>query len=888
MSLWRQITRGLRVLTHRDAADRDVADELQHYLDQATANLVASGLSPQAARRAAQLEYGNQTQMRQEVRSYGWESALAVFFADLRYAARRLRRSPGFTAVSVITLALGIGACTAIFSAVYPILFAPLPYTQPGRILMVWDNAEGERAAITFHTWREVAHRNHSFQTTAAADAPLWQPSITSSTLPERLDGQRVTADYFRVLGVSPAIGRDFQASDDVLNGSKVVILSDSLWRRRFQADPAIVGQPVTLDGDLWTVIGVMPRSFENVISPLAVIWRPMQYDTEQASNFNTREWGHHMQMIARLRPGVSEALARRELNEIARAPLTEFPRPPWAGLKFGFIANPLQGEITYSVRPALLAMLGAVLLVLAIACVNVTNLLLARGVQRRGEMSVRVALGAGRERLVRQLLTESLLLAAIGGALGILVAQSAVRTLVALAPVDLPRVSAIAVNGAVFLFALAVTTLIGLAVGLVPALHATREDVQAGLRQSSRQSVGGHQFTRRTLVVAEVALAAVLLVSAGLLLRSLERLFAVDVGFRSEGLLTMQVQESGHRYDADTARFQFFERARQAVERVPGVTAVAFTSQLPLSGDLDGYGVEFENEFNPGDDASVLRYSVSPNYFETMGIPLVRGRLLNGHDVPRAATAVVISQSLAARKFPGRDPLGTALRIGPGLGNKNEPWAMIVGVVGNVKQTSLAEARTDAIYVVPTQWYWVDNPMSLVVRSSGDVTALAPAIRRAIWSVDKDQPIVRVSTMDRLVAASEAQRHFAFIVFEAFALVALALAATGIFGVLSGSVTERTREIAVRAALGATRGNIVASVVRQGLALTTLGALIGLAGAMAASQALITLLFGVSPLDPVTYAAGAVLLAGVAAIACWLPAWRASRVDPAITLREG
>lgn len=888
MSLWRQLTRGLRVLTHRDAADRDVADELQHYIDEATANLVASGLSPQAARRAAQLEYGNQTQMREEVRSFGRENALAVFFGDLRYAVRRLRRSPGFTAVSVITLALGLGACTAIFSAVYPILFAPLPYTQPGRILMVWDNAEGERAAITFHTWREVAHRNHSFQTTAAADAPLWQPSITSSTLPERLDGQRVTADYFRVLGASPAIGRDFQASDDVLNGPKVVILSDGLWRRRFQADPAIVGQQVTLDGDLWTVIGVMPRSFENVVSPQAVIWRPMQYDTEQASNFNTREWGHHMQMLARLCPGVSEALARRELNEIARAPLPEFPRPPWANLRHGFIANPLQGEITYSVRPALLAILGAVLLVLAIACVNVTNLLLARGVQRRGEMSVRVALGAGRDRLVRQLLTESLLLATIGGALGILVAQSAVRTLVALAPVDLPRVGAIAVNGAVFLFALTVTTCIGLAVGLVPALHTTRGDVHAGLQQSSRQAVGGHQVTRRTLVVAEVALAAVLLVSAGLLLRSLERLFAVDVGFRPSGLLTMQVQESGHRYDADTARFQFFERAREAVERVPGVTAVAFTSQLPLSGDLDGYGVEFENEFNPGDDPSVFRYSVSPNYFETMGIPLVRGRLLNGHDVPGAATAVVISQSLAARKFPGRDPIGSGMRMGPGLGNKNEPWAIIVGVVGNVKQTSLAEARTDAVYVSPPQWYWVDNPMSLVVRASGDVAALAPAIRRAIWSVDKDQPVVRVATMDHLVAASEAQRHFAFIIFEVFAMVALALAATGIFGVLSGSVTERTREIAVRAALGATRGIIIASVVRQGLALTALGAVIGLAGAMAASQALITLLFGISPLDPVTYMAGAVLLAAVAAIACWLPAWRASRVDPAITLREG
>ncbi|HUI41006.1 MAG TPA: FtsX-like permease family protein, partial [Terriglobia bacterium] len=539
------------------------------------------------------------------------------------------------------------------------------------------------------------------------------------------------------------------------------------------------------------------------------------------------------------------------------------------------------------TVRPALLAILGAVLLVLAIACVNVTNLLLARGAQRRGEMSVRVALGAGRERLMRQLLTESLLLAALGGALGILVARLAVRSLIALAPVDLPRVGAIAVNGAVFAFALAITTLIGLAVGLVPAMHATRSDVQSGLRQSSRQSVGGHQFTRRTLVVAEVALALVLLVSAGLLLRSLERLFSVDTGFRAAQLLTMQVQEAGRKYYADAARYQFFEQAREAVERVPGVTAVAFTSQLPLSGDLDGYGAEFENEFNPQDDASVLRYSVSPNYFESMGIPLRSGRLLNPHDTTGTATSVVISESLAKRKFPGRDPIGSGIRIGPASGNPKEPWSTIVGVVGDVKQTSLGESQTDAVYTTPTQWYWVDNPMSMVVRASGDVSALAPAIRRAIWSVDKDQPIVRVATMQELLATSEAQRRFALTLFEAFALMALVLAAIGIYGVISGGVTERMREIGVRTALGATRASIVAMVLRQGMALTGLALLIGLVGAMAASQALVTLLFGVSPLDATTYLGVVALLFGVAAVACWAPAWRAAHIDPSVTLRS-
>jgi len=437
-----------------------------------------------------------------------------------------------------------------------------------------------------------------------------------------------------------------------------------------------------------------------------------------------------------------------------------------------------------------------------------------------------------------------------------------------------------------VFAFALAVTTLIGLAVGVVPALHAMRDDVQAGLRQVSRQSAGGHQFTRRTLVVAEVALALVLLVGAGLLLRSLERLFSVETGFRAANLLTMQVQESGHRYDADTARYAFFEQAREAVARVPGVTAVAFTSQLPFSGDLDGYGADFENDPNPRDDASVLRYAVSPGYFEVMGIPLRRGRLLSEHDTAGAARAVVISESLAKRKFPGRDPIGGGIRIGPGSGNPKEPWSVIVGVVGNVKQTSLAESQTDAVYVAPPQWYWVDSRMSMVVRASGDVVALAPAIRRAIWSVDKDQPIDRVATMDELLAASEAQRRFALLLFESFALLALVLAATGIYGVISGSVTERVREIGVRAALGATRGTIAGMVLRQGMALTALALLIGLAGAMAASQALVTLLFGVGPLDAATYLGVVALLLGVSALACWVPAWRAARIDPAITLR--
>jgi len=528
------------------------------------------------------------------------------------------------------------------------------------------------------------------------------------------------------------------------------------------------------------------------------------------------------------------------------------------------------------------------VILVLLIACVNVTNLLLARGAQRRSEFAMRSALGAERTRLMRQLLTESLLLAILGGALGIAVAEFGVQGLVALSPPELPRLNAITVNNTVFAFAFSIAALIGLVVGIIPALHASRSDPQSGLRQSSRTTAGGHQSTRRTLVVAEVALALVLLVSAGLLLRSLERLFAVAPGFDSSHVLTMQVQTSGHRFDdfvgevENSTRHRFFTQSLQAVRNVPGVAQAAFTSLLPLSGDQFGeYGVRFETD-NPGGGYNVFRYVVTPGYFETMGIALRHGRLLDARDVAGAPPAVLISGSLARHKFGNQDPLGQRVHVGP----LNRPWYIVVGVVDDVKQTSLALSQPDAVYITTNQSWFADDALSLVVRAHGDAAVLAPAIRKAIWSVDKDQPIVRVATMDDLLTASAAERRFALILFEAFGTVALVLAATGIYGVLSGSVTERIREIGLRSALGATRGNILALVVRQGMTLTGLGVVIGLSGAAAASRALITLLFGVSRLDPITYLGVIALLACVSVIACWVPAWRAARVDPCITLR--
>jgi len=879
MHPFRPLARGIRALFRRRDVDHDITDEVRSYLEHATAAHMARGLSAEDARRAAQLEIGNITVVSEQVRSFGWENVVEALIADLRYGIRWLRGNPGFTTVSAIAIALGIGATTAIFSAVYPILFDPLPYPDPGRVVALrYLLLDGRPTLQTFGTFRELTTRSHAF--TAAAVVKPWQPTMTGPSEPQRFDGQRVSAEYFSVVGVRPAIGRSFDAAEDRPGGQNVVIVSDGLWRRRLNADPNIVGRQVRLDDDLYTVLGVMPRGFENVMAPSADVWSLLQYDPSLPPS--GREWGHHLSMIARLRGGVDLDAARRDLDAIARTPVQEFIRPPHASMTQGLVMTPLQEELTAGVRPALLGVIGAVLLLLVIASVNVTNLLLARSTQRRGEFAMRAALGASHARLARQLLTESVLLALIGGALGLGVAIAGVRALVALSPADLPRVTEIGVHRSVLLFALLVTSMIGVAIGIAPAFYATRHDLQATLQQASRRS--SRQTTRRALVVAEVSLALVLLIGAGLLLRSLERLFSIPPGFRPAHLLVMQVQATGRRLgDAGTRRF--FADALDAVKRVPGVESAAFTTELPLSGEgrLEQYGVQFERNIDPSESPIAFRYAVTPGYFETMGIPLRRGRLFDTRDETSAGVRpVLINESYAKRKFPGVDPIGQRIRLG---GPDGRPWDEIVGVVGDVKQVTL-DAPSDAVYATTAQWLWADQAQWLVIRAHGDAAALTTAARAAVWSVDKDEPVVHATTMDAMVASSEAQRRFVLIVFEAFAIVALTLAATGIYGVLSGSVSDRIREIGVRSALGASRGSILGLIVRQGMSLTLVGAVMGLMGAAAASKALAALLFGISHLDVGTYLGVTGVLLVVSAAACWLPAWRAARVDPAITLR--
>ncbi|HKD79344.1 MAG TPA: ABC transporter permease [Candidatus Angelobacter sp.] len=865
---------GIRRFFGRKSEDRDLAQEMEAHLAHQVDDNLARGMSAEEARRQAYLRLGNPQRLREQV----WRQNSLVFleslWQDLRYAVRRLRVHPAFTTVGVLTLALGVGATTAIFSAVNPILFASLPYPQAGRIMAIWETAK-ERPRIngTFGMYQGLRDRSRYFETMAVFKP--WQPTLTGDYEPERLEGQRVSSSYFKVLGIAPFMGNDFQASDDRPNGPNVALLSESLWQRRFAGDPKIIGKQITLSGQLYLVIGIMPRDFENVLAPKAKLWSLLQYDLSLGP-----AWGHHLETVGRLKPGVNPAQAVQELNAIGREVLTE-QHPQTYPREVRFLVSSLQSDVTSGVKPALLAVFGAVFLVLIIACVNIANLLLGRSVQRQSEFAMRAALGAPGGRLLRQVLTENLVLAMAGGVVGVGFAMLAIRLLVSISPANFPRAGSIGMDRTVLAFGLGITTLAGLAFGLMPALQAAWSEPRKDLGARSREVTGGRSPIRSVLVIGEVAVALVLLIGSGLLLRSLEHLFAVDAGFDAANVLTMQIQTAGRKYEENAAVHRFFNNVLASALGVPGARAAALTSQVPLGGELDEYGARFEaNTTQPAQTYSVYRYAVTPGYIATMGIPLKSGREFNQRDIAGAPLVALISESLARGRFSQKDPIGQTLQLGP-----QGPFT-IVGVVGDVKQLSLAMNQADAVYIPMEQWQFADNAMSLMVRTRSNAADLAPAIRSAVWSVDKNQAIVRATTMEQLVTESEAERHFVFLLFEFFALTALVLAAVGIYGVLAGSVSERTREIGIRSALGASKGIVLRMVIRQGLSLTAIGVALGLVAAIFASQLLITLLFGVSRFDVVTYVGVVALLGGVSLIACWLPAWRAAGVDPAIALK--
>jgi predicted permease len=884
IALLRQIRRGVSALFAPARADSDLDHEISDFVQARTRELIRENLSYDEALRRATMEIGNVTATREQVRASGWEHGIDTFLSDCRYAGRRLRRDPGFTIVAALTLALGIGAATAIFSAVNPILFRALPYPGAERLVTISDRSQsGAPAEPTFGTYEELAERSRSFEVISAAD--LWRPSLTGTDEAERLQGQRVSASYFHTLGVLPRVGRSFDSAEDVPGTGKVAILSDRLVKRRFVGDGSVVGASITLNGEPYLVIGVMSPGFTDIMAPATDVWAPLQ--AQRRASPNAREWGHHYRIVGRLRRGVDVEEARRELASIASQPMpTDFPRVPWAALQNGLLVRGLQEDITSGARPALIAIVAAALVLLLIACVNVANLLLARSTRRRAELSLRAALGAERRRLVRQLLTESVILALLGGALAFFVAHLGVGALVTLSPPELPRAEVIRVDAAAFGFGVIITTIVGVSVGLLPALSASRADVR-GMQSASRTATSRRSVARGALVVSEVALALVLLIGAGLLLRSFTQLLAVPPGVRAEHVLTMQVVDAADQNRTDEQRLEYFGQVVHAVRNVPGVVGAALTSQLPLSGDLDAYGFSFaaHPDREPGADGAAMRYAVTAGYLRVMGIPLLRGRLLEETDRAGSPGAFLISESLARQTFGEADPIGQHVRFGPDT-DGTRPWGTVVGVVGDVKQQSLATANTAAFYVSSAQWRWVDPVQALVVRTSGDASALSNAVRRAVWSVDRNKPITRVATMEQLISRTGSDRRFASVIYGTFAMAALLLAAVGLYGVVSGLVAERTREFGIRAALGATRADIVRGVLRRGLLLTGIGLAIGVAGASAGSGLLESLLYGITRADPATYLGVVALLGGVALVACWIPARRAASVDPAVTLR--
>lgn len=880
MSLFRRISN----LLFRSQVDNEISAEFRAHLEMRAEDNVAAGLTPEEARRDALLRFGNPTSMKERVTSADAALSLESLWSDIRYAIRQMRKRPGFSLTCILILALGMGASTAIFSVVSPVLFEALPYPEANRLVSVGE-LRGQGARLpSFGTFRGIEEGSRSFE--AVAVSKPWQPTLIGEDHGERFEGQRVSADYFRVLGAHAFLGREFRASDDQDPGAHVLILSDALWHLRFAADRSILGRKIILDDTLFTVVGVMPKDFEDVLVPSAELWAPLQYDSTLP--VDGREWGHHLQMIGRLAAGVSTQEAQSEIGTVL---------PSWeqahskgydgtGGPPNGIEVVGLQRNLTGAVRPALLAVLAGVLLVLCIACANVANLLLGRGTQRASEFSMRLMLGAARRRILRQLITESLVLSMAAAVVGLLISIVGIRFLAALGPSILLRFHAVSFSGSVFGFSLLLVSGTGLLVGVAPAWQACRREPRGGVQSASqRTATSSRGWVRSSLVVAEIALAFVLLICTGLLLRSMGKLLTVDPGFEAQDLITMQVQEYGHRFDSASSRDQFFSATIESVLRVPGVISAGFTSQLPLSGESDVYGVEFDKDHQQVGD-SAFRYAVTPGYIETMHLPLLRGRLLIAQDREGTPQVVLLNESFARRKFGSLDVLGQRVRLGPDAGHSDHPWATVIGVVGDVKQQSLAVAKEDAFYLPATQWNWGERVYSLVIRTHQSPESLLPSLRKAIWSIDKDQPIVRVATMEQIVKQSEAKRRFVLLLFQAFGLVALVLVMAGVFAVVSAGVDERTREIGVRSALGASRESIIAMVLRQGVVLVSLGSVFGAVGAIIASRAMLGMLFGISELDPVTYFAVVGLLLTLSAAASVLPARRAAGVSPIQALR--
>jgi predicted permease len=884
---WDIVRMRLRSLARRQRVEEELDKEVRFHLEQQMEENLAAGMPPAEARSAALRKLGGMTQIQEECRDMRRTETIENFWRDLRYALRSLGKSPAFTVVILLTLALSIGANSAIFSVIDGVLLRPLPYPEANRIVRIFfHSADYPKFPLNPFDFRDFRARNRSFESLAGFTRGDLQLSGTGQ--PERFTGFQVTAGFFDVLGLRPARGHAFTSNDEIPGNGQKVILSDRLWRHRFAADPNVIGRKITLDSLPFTVAGVMPPGTEhpgNEYNGVAHgetvdLWWPFAFRGDPA-----HRGSHYLEGIGRLKKGVTSTAAQAEMNALIAQLAREHPDAlaGWQALVI-----PLYREIVGPSERLLLVLLGAVGLVLLIACANAANLLLARATARQREMAVRTALGAGRARLMRQMLTESLLIALIGGVLAVSIAVAGVRTLVSLLPAGFPRADTIHVNAVVFAFTLLVALATGILFGLAPALQAARTDVQDTLRAGGRGtgSNRGHLRLRSVLVVGEVGLACLLLIGAGLMLRSFVNLLRADPGFRPEHLLTASLSLPDATYKPAEA-LHFWDRLTTSLDSVAGIRAAGVGTDLPWTGYDDNVaGFTIEGKKPPANQDFHARYHVaSPGYFRAVGIPLVRGRFFVAGDDMKAPLALIVNRIMARRYWPNEDALGKRITFDDHP--KEKDWMTIVGIVGDVKDKPDSPAAQMALWWPIEQTPVSVGNMSVAVRGSSDPALLANDLRRAVRQLDPTLAVANIRPMDDIADANVSTARFALFLVALFAGLALTLAAIGIYGVISYAVSQRTQEFGLRMALGAQAGDVRRLVLRQGVKLALMGVALGLVGALALGRVLWSLLYEVSAADPVTFTSVSALAIAVAALACYLPGRRATAVDPAHALRS-
>jgi putative ABC transport system permease protein len=858
--------------------------EIKEHLQEEIEDNMARGMTPQEARRAALLKFGNVARVTEdtgEVWSIAW---LERLLQDVRYALRMLRKSPAFTAVAVLTLALGIGANTAVFSVVYSALLRPLPYRDASRLMVLNETTpKVGRVSVSYPNFLDWRAQSHSFSQMAAVHAVGF--NLSGGTEPEAVSGLAVSTNFLAMMGMAPALGRDFEAAEEKPGAAPVAIVSRSLWQRRLGGDSGVLGRSIVLDGRAFAVVGVLPSDFlapstTDVLIPMGV-W--IANNAEEAHDRGTRG---DMIVIGRLAPGVTRKQASSEMEGIAARLAKAYPAE---NDRFGVALQPIRDAFVGQTRPALLVLWGAVIFVLLIACANVANLFLVRGTGRTKEIALRIALGAGARRIFAQMLTESMVLSLLGGCVGLGVAFAGIRGLGLLIPAGLLPSGAVALNVPVLLFAAVIVLLAAFVFGITPALHWNRTDVQGELKECSRTSGAGvvHSRLRGALAITEAALALVLLVGAGLMMKSLYRLLQVDPGFQSDKVLTMSISLRPEQYSKDAARRNFWDQVLERVRQLPGVESAAVSTNTPMTNNHSRSDITIEGmaEPRPGNYPHPDFHFVSPGYVQTLGITVLRGRAFTEEDNENAPPVAMINQRLANQFFPNQDPVGKRFVFGHSGGRKEPKWLTIVGVVGDTRLYGLANSSRLEVYEPFRQ-----NPsseMDLVVKSRNDPAALTSAVRSAIYSVDKDQAITSVATMKQLVDSSIATRRMTLVLLGLFSALALILGAIGIYGVISYSVAQSTREIGVRMALGAPREGVFRMVIGQGVKLAGTGIVIGILAALGLARLMSSLLYQVSTADFETFLLAAILLLVVAVMACYIPARRAVSVEPVVALRH-